>query len=341
MNPLTSTAGGAPYQDAAPGSDTSRFRSLTLFLAVFTFLTMAMGPLVRAEDAGLACPDWPLCFGYVLPPAEYRIWLEVGHRYLAMILGFIVLAWSIMIFARRDLRSRFAWYAVGVLLLLALQVFLGRQTVTQKLDPYIVKSHLINALFMFTVILAVWSRLRLAPDAEAQAKAAGAAPIPGRWFAFALLAFVFMQIYLGGRVSTNYAGMVCDKFPACNEVRVNSAPASDASTQPATRPVYFPPMKGNVEKHMTHRFMAYFLVVLAIALIPLSRRWKWSPGRAKNALVLSMLIFSQVVLGVLNVLMKLPVVITVMHSITAIVIYVFAFLLWYELKPEYGRTAST
>ena len=63
-----------------------------------TFCLIVLGALVRANDAGLACPDWPLCFGEVVPRMNVKIAFEWGHRVLAggVALGFAALAtWTL------------------------------------------------------------------------------------------------------------------------------------------------------------------------------------------------------------------------------------------------------
>jgi len=44
------------------------------------FLLLVWGNLVAGMKAGLACPDWPLCHGRVLPPFRLDVWMEFTHR---------------------------------------------------------------------------------------------------------------------------------------------------------------------------------------------------------------------------------------------------------------------
>ncbi len=63
-----------------------------LFLAVvFTYLTLVWGGLVRSTDSGLACPEWPLCYGNFTPPKEFSAKLEMGHRTISGLAGIFVL----------------------------------------------------------------------------------------------------------------------------------------------------------------------------------------------------------------------------------------------------------
>ena len=57
---------------------------------------VALGGVVRVTDSGLGCPDWPLCYGHLLPPAGYEIALETGHRFVAALLGLLIITIAIV-----------------------------------------------------------------------------------------------------------------------------------------------------------------------------------------------------------------------------------------------------
>src|ERR687891_1156857 len=82
---------GAPARHGPQPADSrkpptlTRFAKLAPAAAVATFVLIAIGGLVRATDSGLACPDWPLCLGHWLPPAELRPWIEHSHRLVAAV----------------------------------------------------------------------------------------------------------------------------------------------------------------------------------------------------------------------------------------------------------------
>ena len=62
-------------------------RLIVALTALSVYLLMVLGGLVTSTGSGLACPDWPLCYGSVAPPLKVDIWLEWGHRLLGGIAG--------------------------------------------------------------------------------------------------------------------------------------------------------------------------------------------------------------------------------------------------------------
>ena len=185
------------------------FPALALATLGLTFVVVVVGAYVRLSDAGLGCPDWPLCYGQPLPSgiadgdALVKAWKEMGHRYLAGLLG--VLIASIVLVAWRTRRS--VRLASALLALVIFQATLGKWTVTMLLKPAIVTAHLLGGMALLSLL--VWLALSLY----------GHVPDP-QWRRLRLpaalaLAAVAVQIALGGWVSSNYAALACPELPLC------------------------------------------------------------------------------------------------------------------------------
>ncbi|MBI4786485.1 MAG: COX15/CtaA family protein [Chloroflexi bacterium] len=111
-----------------------------------TVAAAIMGSYVRGMGAGLACPDWPLCHGALIPPLELPILLEWGHRLIVLGVTLCVAAVGLLTWRKR-LPARFN--ALQSLVLLVTQAVLGGITVIVRLNPAIVALHQGLALIFF------------------------------------------------------------------------------------------------------------------------------------------------------------------------------------------------
>jgi cytochrome c oxidase assembly protein subunit 15 len=205
------------------------FRKLLFFALFLTFDLIMFGTFVRVTDAGLGCPDWPGCYGKVTPlgaietiraeaaarphgpVTEFKAWVEMLHRYVAAGLGLIVIALAVMAtrLARRAPGAApgvaLAWFTLAWIIL---QGIFGAWTVTLKLKPLVVTAHLLGGMILFGLLLAQATRVAGHPPVAREA---------GRYVGWATLALamLFVQIALGGWVSTNYATLACRDFPTC------------------------------------------------------------------------------------------------------------------------------
>ena len=146
---------------------------LGIILGLLALTTL--GGVVRVTDSGLACPDWPGCYGAVIPSGDfgeheaYQVWLEWTHRLFAAVMGFVILGWAFYALRRwRHMRRVWLTSALAVALL-AVQVVLGGLTVTEQLEDEIVTSHLATAMLITMLITVSWLGTwdwRWTPDAE-------------------------------------------------------------------------------------------------------------------------------------------------------------------------------
>src|SRR6266705_543682 len=111
--------------------------------ALFAYATIVVGGTVRGLDAGLACPDWPLCNGSVVPDrAEGKVLVECIHRFVAALTGLFML--SMLIAALLWFRSEMRILTLSIMsfAVLAIQVGVGAVTITSDNDWSIVTIHL-------------------------------------------------------------------------------------------------------------------------------------------------------------------------------------------------------
>ena len=323
----------------APAARLAALTALTIFL---TFDLIVVGSFTRLTDSGLGCPDWPGCYGAASPQGAQadiqaaqtalpsgpvttaKAWIEMLHRYLAMVVGALILVAAAASWRWRQLLPHSAWWASLTLLWVLVQGLFGKYTVTLKLYPAVVTAHLLGAMVLLALLVLQHASLRQRPLA-----------LPGGLISRAgvagVLALLMLQIALGGWVSANYAVLACQGFPACNG---QWWPAMDAA-QGFTllrelgrdgQGAYLP-FDALVAIHMAHRLVA----VLALAALG-ALAWRlWRAGQVQQrryALGLLGLLLWQAASGLSNVVLGWPIVAALAHSAGAAALVASLVSLW-------------
>ena len=179
-------------------------RRLVWKIAIATLLLMAVGSATRVMNAGLACPDWPLCYGQLVPTRQMnlQVFLEWFHRLDAALIGLSAIALSAMSWwFRKELPKWLPWAATFALFLIVFQGILGGLTVTQLLRFDIVTAHLGTALLFFSTLVIIGTALTPYQGTGAAGKL--------RWFGLSAAIFVYLQSILGGLVGSRWALHQC------------------------------------------------------------------------------------------------------------------------------------
>jgi heme a synthase len=233
------------------GQRIKRLKALTAFTLFLTFDLVIFGAFTRLTDSGLGCPDWPGCYGSATPfgakahvdaaqaaiptgaVTTTKAWIEMLHRYLATSVGVLILtltlhSWWTRFTARKQAQTKVhqlaqyqlntsqqisPWWPTASLAWVCVVGTFGALTVTLKLFPAIVTLHLLGAL----LLLALLTRQAKHYDLVTSETTAVTVPKRLRTVLIATFALVWLQIALGGWVSTNYAVLACDTFPACQK----------------------------------------------------------------------------------------------------------------------------
>lgn len=308
-----------------------RFRALAAVSMLLAFVVVTLGAYVRLRDAGLACPDWPGCYGKLvgLPTAAEaaeavpgvpldagRAWIEMSHRYAAALLGLLSLALAYLAFRWREgipRSRRIAAWALAVLVMF--QGLLGMLTVTELLMPAVVTAHLLGGMSVLALLAFLVTRdrgeFRSPPSRALRALAALS-------FAAALA-----QVALGGWVSTNHAGLSCPDFPSCNGSLVpdpvdgsgfalSRELGRDASGGPVTHSAL-------ATIHWAHRVGALALLALLAGYAAALMR---ESSRRGSALGLLAIAGAQASIGVGAVVYKLPLALAWLHNAFAALLVV-------------------
>lgn len=314
-----------------------RLRGLTLLTLFLTFDLVLFGAFTRLTDSGLGCPDWPGCYGHASPvgasqpiaaaqaampsgPVTHsKAWIEMIHRYLATGVGVLILTLAVVTWLSRrkawesgnTQHILSAWWPMATLVWVCIQGAFGALTVTMKLFPLIVTLHLLGGLILLALLQAQAVRYAQAHEATRPVV------LTGRVWLLLVATFVllWLQIALGGWVSTNYAVLACNEFPACQG---SFWPAMDFREGFTLWRALGAGLDGDnisfqalTAIHYVHRLAAYmvFAVLLALALqlrqIPAMRSYgNWTGGLA----------LWQFATGLSNVVLGWPLLAAVSHT---------------------------
>lgn len=179
-------------------------RRLIWKIAIATFLLMAIGSATRVMDAGLACPDWPLCYGQVVPSQQMnlQVFLEWFHRLDAALIGLSTLGLVVLCgWFRRSLPRWLPWTALFALVLVLGQGILGGLTVTELLRFDIVTAHLGTALLFFCLLIVMGTALLPYQGTTTASR------LP--WWGGVAAGFVYLQSLLGGLIASRWAVHQC------------------------------------------------------------------------------------------------------------------------------------
>lgn len=187
-----------------PTSPREWIRKFVFGMAIETVFLMALGSATRVMNAGLACPDWPLCYGELIPQKQmnFQVFLEWFHRLTASSMGLFAIALVVLCWWHRRNLPRWApWIATLALALVVFQGILGGLTVTELLRFDLVTAHLGTALLFFITLLSMGLALRPYQGTGTAGK------LP--WVALIAAVLVYVQSILGALVGSRWAVHQC------------------------------------------------------------------------------------------------------------------------------------
>jgi protoheme IX farnesyltransferase len=263
-----------------------RFRRLAVVTIAATFVLIAVGGLVRATDSGLGCPDWPRCFGRLVPPAELHAWIEHSHRLVASVV--MVLVALLVVAAYRTGQERAVRRAaVAALVMVLAQALIGAFVVWWKLRADSVTLHLATALALVALLIYIGFRARYASDrSRRHGQDRGFVRLAG-----AGAGLLYLQMLVGSTVTGHLAGLA---YP------LN---------------VLLPDLGPSVARiQLAHRVLAMVVGALVLAIWVVARRTQRAhPTVTRLAGYAAGLVAVQIGLGLANVANRLSALTVVPH----------------------------
>ena len=282
------------------------FRATLRILLGATIGLVVIGVIVRATESGMGCPDWPLCYGQIIPPTSdsgdviaYKAWLEWIHRAIAAVIGLIVLA--VVFIALRNLKGRRSLQgaSIALLALVLFQAWLGRQTVLESNSGASVTAHLASA--MAFVGLQIWMLARSGYDETLagirRASGSVVAPIVAAGAIYALLLF-------GSNVTGTDTGLLYPDWPLMGGT-------------------LFPPITELSTPMILHRYATAIVALILISALWIVRREQGSPAHVRQLLTYATVVFAvQCVIGAVQIFTKLAPWTQTLHVALATMIWI-------------------
>lgn len=294
------------------------------FVAALTFVLLLMGGVVHNTRSSLACPDWPLCYGQLMPKMVGNVLIEHSHRLVATSVGIctIVLLALLALKSRRSHDRSLTRLGIWALFLVCLQGILGGITVIYHLPTWVSSSHLATSMVFFLTLIYIAFRTRpiVTKPRLPLAKSAQMAALVGTLT-------VYVQMILGAVMRHAGAGLACVELPLCRGTLFPSA--------------------GNayLVLHMLHRMLG--LVVLATVVVVSTMVFRSAHGLRHMRLLAALapvLVLCQLVLGWLSISSFLDVIPVTAHLGVAALLLADLFSLYLLSRGDlatHNTTAAT
>lgn len=261
---------------------------LVLGLAIAsTYVLMVFGNVVTTTGSGMACPDWPLCYGTVNPPKAISVWIEWGHRMIGGVTGFLILAAAFIVWKKAGPAMRF-FLKIAVATIVA-AILLGGAIIiidAPLLDSFmriaVVSSHIVSSTIIFVTMIIAYHSVSSRPGESADG------------YSVFLFGLVYAQIVVGIVVRYAHASMACGPdWPLC---------------QGGILP---PDYSFEVLLHYVHRLIAY--VIFGVTLWKLSAALKAGIPARRAAITFGLVLLqASIGIGIVQTVMFLP--LLVMHG---------------------------
>ena len=300
------------------------FRTLTVITVVATVVLIAVGSTVRNTGSGLGCPDWPLCYGNILPPLEFTAIVEWLHRFMASVISALVAVQAIGAFMQRRADPMLWKLAITSVVAVFIQALLGGVTVLTGNAPWTVGVHLAAALTLLAIVSVMAACAILGPGRTRIVSAERQAFERVAMWATIGTAIVLL---IGAYTVATSAGFGCTTWPSCREAQIPFFSGG-----------------GLQHIHWLHRFIvAADAVIIGWLFLHVRDMRARGPMLRRGAHSLLGLYGIQILVGGLNILSNFAETVRVSHLVLASTIWAVMIVMWYagRFRPETEDAAAS
>lgn len=324
-------------------------KKLITFTLCWTMLVIILGAYTRLTDAGLGCPDWPGCYGFLKVPHKaekmeiaaarfperplehHKAWNEMIHRYLAGTLGLLIGALFLICWRQQKRLTALPSALLGIVIF---QATLGAWTVTMGLLPIVVLAHLLFGFILFSLLALFW--LQQHPNwRNTEQHLHPLLPL-----ALMALIVVFLQIALGGWTAANYAALACIDLPLCEagwSGRLAFAEAFDLHLGHDDYEYGVMSQDARATIHVLHRLGAVITFSVVAWFAWRLYRVAQTQLMQRLAQAIALVLLVQFTLGVLNIVLHLPLANAVAHNFVGANLLMLLVIACYQIRKPQGR----
>ncbi len=271
------------------------FQRLAIVTAAFTYALTVMGAVVRASGSGLGCPDWPTCYGSLIPPPDLAAWIEWTHRSIAAVTSPLIVATTLAAWIWRRRERGILILATLVPVLLAIQIGLGAVVVLLELPEMAVMVHLTFALVILGLL--VWIAGLAGPPPRVLPRARAERGGVFRPLVAVTTGVVSALLVAGAYVRATGASWACTGFPQCNGRGI--LPFGENTL---------------MDVQLVHRLLAYVAVALVgWVVVEAWRTQRHVPALRPAVLALGLTILGQAAIGAVAVSTGVPPLLQALH----------------------------
>lgn len=297
------------------------FPALAVSALISTLVLIVMGSIVRVTGYGLGCPDWPLCYGQVIPPFDIAPWVEFTHRLIGAATSVQIVLLTVFAWREFQHRNIIFFSSIAAVALLVIQIGLGGLHVIYELPLSTGWIHTATAMAIAGLVGVLVGVSH--PTAKAFSQRLGASLKQNRlplWVGGAALA-TYVLILTGSFVTRTGASLACPSFPYCG--------------------LDIEPLPRLASIQMLHRYMAIAVGMGVIAAMwRLLQAGKTDSGVRKVAGVIAGLVTLQFSLGIINVIFYLPMWSRALHLLIAATLWASLVVLWAAITNDGWRVTN-